>query len=172
MKVVNQYATSTFPITHLICPQNFAKALFSISLRTAVVPMGNEKQRLCKILWGKQGSLWKMWKWRINRFSLKKRSILLLLILNDVLLFYVCWSVNLNNFPLAVQSMYKCRFSVRFSCNHPTGSGHRQLFCCSSYQKAILANIYHWWSAAPHLQHRGSCGLHVRLQGSIDACIS
>ena len=77
-----------------------------------------------------------------------------------------------NNFPLAVQSMYKCRFSVHFSCNHPTGSGHRQLFCCSGYQQAILANIYHWWSAAPHLQHRGSCGLHVRLQGSIDVCIS
>ena len=80
--------------------------------------------------------------------------------------------MNLNNFPLAVQSMYKCRFSVRFSCNRPTGSGHRQLLCCSSYQQAILANIYHWWSAAPHLQHRGSCGLHVRLQGSIDVCIS
>ena len=57
-----------------------------------------------------------MWKWRIHRFSLKKDYLILLLpFLNDVLLFYVSWSVNLNNFPLAVQSMYKCRFSVRFS---------------------------------------------------------
>ena len=49
-----QYATSTLPIMHLVCPQNFAyKALFSISLGTAVIPRRNEKQRLCKI-WGGQ----------------------------------------------------------------------------------------------------------------------
>ena len=38
---------------HLICPQNFAKALFSISLGTVVIPRRNEKQTLCKILGGK-----------------------------------------------------------------------------------------------------------------------
>ena len=53
------YATYTFPIMHLVCPfpppppsPNFAWALFSISLGTAIKPRRNEKQRLCKILRG------------------------------------------------------------------------------------------------------------------------
>ena len=53
------YATYTFPIMHLVCPfpppppsPNFAWALFSISLRTAIKPRRNEKQKLCKILGG------------------------------------------------------------------------------------------------------------------------
>ena len=45
------YATSTSLLSTLFAPQNFAEALFSISLGTAVVPRRNEKQRLCKI-WG------------------------------------------------------------------------------------------------------------------------
>ena len=49
------YATCTSPIMQLISPssptpQNFAEALFSISLGTAVIPRRNEKQRLWKIL--------------------------------------------------------------------------------------------------------------------------
>ena len=47
-------------------PQNFAQALFSISLRMDVIPRRNEKQRLCKILGGKLGALWQMWKWRLR----------------------------------------------------------------------------------------------------------
>ena len=43
------------PFCTLFVPQNFAQALFSISLGTAVIPRGNEmkKKRLCKILGGK-----------------------------------------------------------------------------------------------------------------------
>ena len=44
------------PYCTLFAPQNFAQALFSISLGTAVIPRGNEmkkKKRLCKILGGK-----------------------------------------------------------------------------------------------------------------------
>ena len=52
-KVDAKYATCTSPIMHLICPQNFASALFSVSLGTAVIPRRNEKQRLCKIFGGK-----------------------------------------------------------------------------------------------------------------------
>ena len=37
---------------HPICPQNFAYALFSISLKTAVIPRRNEKQGLCKFRGG------------------------------------------------------------------------------------------------------------------------
>ena len=33
---------------HLICPPNFALALFSISLGTTVIPRRNKKQRLCQ----------------------------------------------------------------------------------------------------------------------------
>ena len=45
------------PLAHLpertlFAPPNFAKALFSISLGTAVIPGRNEQQRLCKILGG------------------------------------------------------------------------------------------------------------------------
>ena len=41
------------PLTHLLlctlfAPQNFAEALFSIFLGTAVIPTSKEKQRLCK----------------------------------------------------------------------------------------------------------------------------
>ena len=38
-----------FLMMHLIYLKNFAKALFSISLGTAVIPRRTEKQRLCKI---------------------------------------------------------------------------------------------------------------------------
>ena len=49
-KVYWPYATCTSPIMHLICPPpKFAKALFQISLGTAVIPRRNEKQRLCKV---------------------------------------------------------------------------------------------------------------------------
>ena len=41
------------PLYTLFAPQNFAQALFSISLGKAVIPRRNEKQRLCKILGGK-----------------------------------------------------------------------------------------------------------------------
>ena len=45
---------------HLICPQNFVQAFFSISFGTAVIPRRNEKQRLSKILVDKHGVLWEM----------------------------------------------------------------------------------------------------------------
>ena len=35
---------------HMICPPKFCISIVSISLGTAVMPRGNEKQRLCKIL--------------------------------------------------------------------------------------------------------------------------
>ena len=53
-----------FLIMHLIYLKNFAKALCSISLGTAVIPRRIEKQRLCKI-WGQKrcimgnGEMWK-----------------------------------------------------------------------------------------------------------------
>ena len=40
-----------------LTPKILQKHMFSISLRTAVLPRENEKQRLCNILWGKQGAL-------------------------------------------------------------------------------------------------------------------
>ena len=57
LKMVQSKCTLTYvniPHLHkshdpLFAPQNFAKALFSISLGTAVLPRRNEKQRLCKI---------------------------------------------------------------------------------------------------------------------------
>ena len=39
----------------LFASQNFALALFSISLRTAVIPRRSEKQSFCKILGGRGG---------------------------------------------------------------------------------------------------------------------
>ena len=72
------YATCTYPIMHVICPPPppppvFTKALFSVSLGTAVKLKTNDKQRLCKILeaggggggGGNLGALWKMYNWRI-----------------------------------------------------------------------------------------------------------
>ena len=49
------------PKCTLFAAQNFAEALFSISLGTAVIPTRNEKHRLSKILVGKQGVLWEMY---------------------------------------------------------------------------------------------------------------
>ena len=55
----------------MLAPQNFAYALFSISLGTAVIPRRNENQRLRNFFWGggggggKQGVLWDMSKWQI-----------------------------------------------------------------------------------------------------------
>ena len=37
---------------HVICPQSFAQALFSISLGAAVIPRRNERQRLYINFWG------------------------------------------------------------------------------------------------------------------------
>ena len=48
----------------LFAPQNFAQALFSISLGAAVIFNRNEKQRLCQLLVGKYGALWETCKWR------------------------------------------------------------------------------------------------------------
>ena len=66
------YATCTYPIMHIIGPPPppvFTKALFSVSLGTAVKLKRNDKQRLCKILEagvaGNLGALWKMCNWRI-----------------------------------------------------------------------------------------------------------
>ena len=42
------------PSCTLFAPQNFAQALFSISIGTAVIPRRNGKQRLLKI-WGARG---------------------------------------------------------------------------------------------------------------------
>ena len=42
----------------LFASQNFALALFSISLRTAVIPRRSEKQSFCKILGGRGGGGW------------------------------------------------------------------------------------------------------------------
>ena len=38
------FATCRSPIMHLVCPPNFAKALFSISLGNALIPRRNQKQ--------------------------------------------------------------------------------------------------------------------------------
>ena len=49
---VNPVGMNSFlysPLMHLVCPQNFAFALFPISLGTAVIPRRNRKQSLCKI---------------------------------------------------------------------------------------------------------------------------
>ena len=50
------YATCTSLIVHLIPPppqkKNFAQALFSISLGTAVIHRRNKKQRLCNFFFG------------------------------------------------------------------------------------------------------------------------
>jgi len=48
----------------LFAPQNFAQALPFISLGRTVIPRRNNKERLCKVLVGKQGVLWEMYKWR------------------------------------------------------------------------------------------------------------
>jgi len=56
-------AISISPIIHLVCPQNFAQAISLVSLGMTVIPRRNGKQRLCRILGGKQGVLWGMWEW-------------------------------------------------------------------------------------------------------------
>ena len=58
----------------LFAPQHFAKALSLVSLGMTVMPRSDERQRLCRILEGKQGVLGGMWKWRIgwdNEFEKK-----------------------------------------------------------------------------------------------------
>jgi len=55
------------PQCTLFAPQNFAWALSSVSLGTTVISRRNGKQRLCRILDGKQGALWGMWQWRIGQ---------------------------------------------------------------------------------------------------------
>lgn len=52
-------ATSTFPIKHFVCTQNFARALFSISFGTIRGEEGG----------GKQGVLWEMWMCRIEKWN-------------------------------------------------------------------------------------------------------
>ena len=59
-----KFVISTSPIIHLVCPQNFGRALSSVSLGTTVTPGGHGKLRLYRFLGGKQGVLWGMWKWR------------------------------------------------------------------------------------------------------------
>ena len=59
-QLVHNSPLAHIPKCTLFAAQNFAKALFSISLGTAVTPRRNEKQRLCKILGGKRGVLWEM----------------------------------------------------------------------------------------------------------------
>ena len=57
------YATSKFPIMPLTCPEkNLHNLCFSFLLGMTAVP---RKKCLCKILGGKYGALWDMWKWRI-----------------------------------------------------------------------------------------------------------
>ena len=65
-QLVHNSPLAHIPECTLFAAQNFAKALFSISLGTAVIPSRNEKQRLCKILGGKRGVLWETCKWRIQ----------------------------------------------------------------------------------------------------------
>ena len=52
-QLVHNSPLAHIPKCTLFAAQNFVKALFSISLGTAVTPRRNEKQRLCKI-WGGQ----------------------------------------------------------------------------------------------------------------------
>ena len=62
-----KYATCTSLIMYFIClPKFCVEALFSVSLGTAVIPRINEKQRLWKILEGRKGALWEMYKWCIK----------------------------------------------------------------------------------------------------------
>ena len=76
---INQFFT--FPIVHLVFPQNFAWTLSSISLGTT----GNTQEKLytmvttCKILGGKRDVFWVMWKWWIifiNKNRLRSETFL------------------------------------------------------------------------------------------------
>ena len=76
---VHFYAFKNSPLAHLpkytlFAPQNVAGALFSASLRTALIPRRNEKIKGAQNLGeggggGKQGVLWEMCKWRIARLD-------------------------------------------------------------------------------------------------------
>jgi len=46
----------------------------SVSLGTTVIPRRNGKKRLCRILGGKQGVLWGMWKWRIGHCLISRQK--------------------------------------------------------------------------------------------------
>ena len=58
----SKFTAFTQAIMYLVYPPKFASPLSSISLGTTVIPRRNRKQWLCKILGGKQGALWPMWK--------------------------------------------------------------------------------------------------------------
>ena len=71
-----QFAICTPPIIHLVAAQNFAPAFSSNSFGTTEIPRGNQKQRLCKSLGGKQGVFCGMCKWRIKDLCQKENFFL------------------------------------------------------------------------------------------------
>ena len=98
------------PFAHLpelFFPQNVAKALFSISPGTTVIPSRNWKQRKYKILGGKQNVLWEICKWWVpnNQWQFTKATFIVLGIHNT--------SQNLSGFLIYLPSTF---FLQRYSC--------------------------------------------------------
>ena len=71
------FATCTSPIMQLVCPPNFAKALFSISLGNAVIPRRNQKQhRVMHFFGGGAGGATKVHHVQMSSCLVPRRTLL------------------------------------------------------------------------------------------------